>query len=248
MGTTLNLFPARIPIGRVSPTGEVLMTQEFARALADTMTRLGGPSALGLGELATMVASEPGTDAAVAATARTIESQAVQSAASDGAAAAARIAALERRVEDLARLLHSIVPGPVDWEHPGKIGAGTANTAKFTAVTVQTLNKLTFTQPATAATYTLADGKTFTVTNSIALAGVDGKTLTLSNTLGFSGSDGAFLNIGTGGTLGSAAYASSGSFAARSSTALAAVATDPATTQALANSIRAVLISVGIGT
>lgn len=192
----------------------------------------------------------------------------------------ARIATLERRIEDLARLLHSSGPAPVDWEHPGKIGAASANTAKFTTLEatstvklnpkdqpvdlkptgtalitiqpaqtgqidnmelgktapclarVQTLNKLTFTQPATGATYTLADGKTFAVSSSMTLTG----------------NDGATLNIGGGGTLGSAAYASSGDFAGRTNTALGAAATDPATTQALANSLRAALISVGIGT
>lgn len=54
-----------------------------------------------------------------------------------------------------------------------------------------TLNKLTFTQPATGATLTIADGKT----------------LTASNTITFTATDGATLAIGAGGTLGSGAYA-----------------------------------------
>lgn len=56
--------------------------------------------------------------------------------------------------------------------------------------TVTTINKVTITQPATGATLTLADGKTFTC----------------SNTLTLSGTDGATLDVGAGGTLGSAAY------------------------------------------
>jgi hypothetical protein len=50
-------------------------------------------------------------------------------------------------------------------------------------------------------------------------------------------SDGTTLNINTGGTLGSAAFTNSSAYAARTNTAWPPVATDPATTQALANSI-----------
>lgn len=240
MPAPLNLFPVRVPIGRVTPTGDVLMSPEFTRAMGDLLVRLGGPSAMSLAELATLFATEP-TDAAGPLALRAVNELRQQL--DNSNPAAARIAALERRVEDLARLLHASSPAPVDWEHPGRLGDKTPNSARVT-----TLNKITFTQPAASATCTLANGKTFTVTNSIALAGVDGKTFTLSNTLGLSGTDGAFLNIGNGGTLGSAAYQPSSAFAARSSTALAAAATDPASTQALANSLRSVLISVGIGT
>lgn len=59
---------------------------------------------------------------------------------------------------------------------------------------VTTLNKLTFTQPGTSATLTIADGKT----------------LTASNTLIFTGTDGSTLNVGTGGTLGTGAYSVTG--------------------------------------
>lgn len=55
---------------------------------------------------------------------------------------------------------------------------------------VTTLNKLTFTQPATGATLTIADGKT----------------LTTSNTITFAGTDGSTLNISTGGTLNTGAF------------------------------------------
>jgi hypothetical protein len=46
----------------------------------------------------------------------------------------ARLAVLERRIEDLQRLIHSSGPVPVDWEHPGKIGASKANSGKFTTL------------------------------------------------------------------------------------------------------------------
>lgn len=38
----LNLFPVRVPIGRVDQSGQVLMTPEFARALASLLERVGG--------------------------------------------------------------------------------------------------------------------------------------------------------------------------------------------------------------
>ncbi len=59
------------------------------------------------------------------------------------------------------------------------------------------VNKVSFTAPATGSTLTI----------------VDGKTLTASNTLTFSGTDGSTLNVGTGGTLGTAAYTSSAAYA-----------------------------------
>ena len=52
------------------------------------------------------------------------------------------------------------------------------------AATVTSINKLTITQPATGSTFTLADGKT----------------LTVNNTLTFSGTDGSTVNFGAGGT------------------------------------------------
>jgi hypothetical protein len=201
------------------------MTQELARALAALMVRVGGPSAMSLDDMLMLFSSDVSSAATSAAAVRAASDVAVQQAANPQLAA--RIAVLERRIEDLARLLNSTGPAPVDWEHPGRLGDKTPNTARVT-----TLNKITFTQPAVQATFTLADGKTFTV----------------SNTLTLTSNDGATLNIVGGGTLGSAAYQNTTAFAARTNTALAAVATDAASTQALANSMRAALISVGIGT
>lgn len=61
-----------------------------------------------------------------------------------------------------------------------------------------TLNKVTFTTPANGSTITVADGKTFTSSNTLTLTGTDNSTLA----------------IGTGGTLGSAAYTASSSYEA----------------------------------
>jgi hypothetical protein len=59
-----------------------------------------------------------------------------------------------------------------------------------------------------AGSVSISSGKTLTVSNSLTLTGVDGKTLALSNNLTFAGTDGSTLNIGTGGTLGTLAFAS----------------------------------------
>jgi hypothetical protein len=237
MGEPLTLFPQRAAIGRVDAAGNVYMSLEFSRALAALMVRVGGANANDLGELAVELAS--GSSAAALAMARGV--QELERELAQALHLSARLAELRKQVAALEVAVVQVAP-PTDWEHPGKIGAGTPNTARFS-----TVNRVTITAPAGSATLTLGDGKTFTVASSVALAGADGKTLTVSNTLGFSGTEGAFLNIGNGGALGSAAYADTSAFAARSSTALAGAATDPASTQALANSLRSALLSVGIG-
>lgn len=62
MPTPLNLFPARVPIGRsVGPDGrtvDVMMTQEFARALSDLLVRVGGTNGMGTDELAALTSTE----------------------------------------------------------------------------------------------------------------------------------------------------------------------------------------------
>lgn len=65
-----------------------------------------------------------------------------------------------------------------------------------------TVNKVALTAPATGCTVTIVDGKTFTCSNTLTLAGTDGST----------------LNVGTGGTLGTAAYTATGAYAAASHT------------------------------
>jgi len=66
-----------------------------------------------------------------------------------------------------------------------------ATLAGSEALTNKTVNKLTITAPATGSTLTIAEGKTFTS----------------SNTLTLTGTDGSSLAIGTGGTLGTGAFA-----------------------------------------
>jgi hypothetical protein len=68
--------------------------------------------------------------------------------------------------------------------------------------TATSVNKVAITAPATSATLTIADGKT----------------LTASNSLTFTGTDGSSLAIGTGGTLGTAAYTAATAYATAAQT------------------------------
>jgi len=70
-------------------------------------------------------------------------------------------------------------------------------TPSLGVATATSINKLAITAPATSATLTIADGKTFTA----------------SNTLTLTGNDGASLAIGAGGTLGTGAYATIANYA-----------------------------------
>jgi hypothetical protein len=55
-------------------------------------------------------------------------------------------------------------------------------TPSLGAATALTINRITFTQPATGATLTIADGKTLTVNHSLTLTGTDGVTVTFPST------------------------------------------------------------------
>jgi hypothetical protein len=78
-----------------------------------------------------------------------------------------------------------------------------AATPTFAGMTLTgPLNKVTITAPATAATLTLANNKTFTVSNTLTLAGTDGKTLTLTGSL----TVGADTSITGGGTVALAGF------------------------------------------
>jgi hypothetical protein len=61
--------------------------------------------------------------------------------------------------------------------------------------TATSINKVTFTAPATSATVTIADGKTLTASNSLTLAGTDGTTMT------FPGTSSAVLTTGNTATV-----------------------------------------------
>jgi len=69
----------------------------------------------------------------------------------------------------------AFAPPTTDWEHPGQIGAKTANTGKFTTINGMTITTST-------GTFTLTNGKTLTVTNTITLTGTDSQTYTFPTT------------------------------------------------------------------
>ena len=83
---------------------------------------------------------------------------------------------------------------------------GAVTTPNTTPTLALALTNIT---PTTVNGITLFGGLTeFTITGGA----VSAKTLTVSNTLKFAGTDGSTLNIGTGGTLGTAAYTASGAY------------------------------------
>jgi hypothetical protein len=102
---------------------------------------------------------------------------------------------------------------------------GTINcsSATLTAPVVTSLNGMTITT--STGTFTLTNGKTLSVSNSLTLAGADGKTLTLSNTLTFTGTDSSTVAFGAGGTVAYTANKLS-AFAATTSAELAGVISD----------------------
>jgi hypothetical protein len=190
----LNLFPVRVPIGRATGadgrTVDVLMTVEFARALSDLLTRVGGPNGIGTDELANMVGDQPGYGALIASAINNIAELSAR--VEQLGALQARIGVLEQALRDLAQLTNMPAATPVDWEHPGKIGAAKANVAYFTKV-----NNVTIPITAAGSTLSLANGIVFQVKNTLIL----------------SGTDGAELKIGGGGQLGTAAFKDGGTTA-----------------------------------
>jgi hypothetical protein len=170
----LNLFPVRVPIGRATGadgrTVDVLMTVEFARALSDLLTRVGGPNGIGTDELANMVGDQPGYGALIASAINNIAELSAR--VEQLGALQARIGVLEQALRDLAQLANMPAATPVDWEHPGKIGAAKANVAYFTKV-----NNVTIPITAAGSTLSLANGIVFQVKNTLILSGTDGAEL-----------------------------------------------------------------------
>lgn len=136
MQNNLAFPPARVPIGQFTDdkgrTVGVLMTQEFARALSTLLVRVGGSSSYGIGDVLEFAAGLESSAAQVAALQATVNELKAQLAASSSMNA--RLAALEHQVAEVAQFAHAASPAPVDWEHPGKIGASAANSGKFTTL------------------------------------------------------------------------------------------------------------------
>ena len=127
---SLNLFPVRVPIGRVvdetGKTHDVLMTPEFSRALSDLLERVGGEEGIGTDEIASYLAEG-------AAQPPPIVLDPFPMVPPEVSQLIAEIAALRG---ELAELQHAVMNpnAAVDWEHPGKIGARTPTLGTFTTL------------------------------------------------------------------------------------------------------------------
>lgn len=142
---TFNIFPTRIEIGQFEPSPgakpvKVYMSPEFSRAFAAVFEQLGGAPGMDINSLAALASFTPeapvpipAVDTAVASLSAEVVALRDQLAQSSAQLDAARadIAPLERRIETLEAQMQP-APAGTDWEHPGFIGAKTANRGTFT--------------------------------------------------------------------------------------------------------------------
>jgi hypothetical protein len=147
--STLNLFPARVPIGYADSNGQVLMTPEFFRALTDLLQRVGGTTAPDTEDLditasisqAPVIDFSPFMDAALgqqgvdAAAAVAEARKAIEDINVQIAQAVAQLAEVKKQAESLEVMAGYTDPFRVNWERPGTIGSLTASSARFTALT-----------------------------------------------------------------------------------------------------------------
>ena len=152
---TLNLFPARVPIGRLTlPDGtevDVMSSPEFFRALSLVFARLGGPSGMGSEDLALLVSQVLAGGAVAQQDIADLQGDQRPDHGAQLAIMAARIEDMERQVQVVGNLTAELSalrqrladieivatyrdPFRVDWERPGKIGQLTPNTGSFTRV------------------------------------------------------------------------------------------------------------------
>lgn len=152
---SLNLFPARAYIGTFTDASGrqigVLASPEFQRALNALRIRVGGDEALSLSDIETLLsfATPPDTEtgkaihdlqiegmrdhtAEIAELRKTVEELKTQLACLTDQTAA--VAEVKKYAQDL-EISYSFAPPLTDWEHPGSIGAKTANAGAFTNLT-----------------------------------------------------------------------------------------------------------------
>lgn len=262
---TLRLFPARAAIGvGVDKDGRqiaIFSTPEFNRALGTLLVRVGGEEAISVSDIETLLSfvTPPDAETAkaihdlrvesmvdhtaeIAELRKTVEELKTQLAClSDQSAAAAEV---KKYAQDL-EISYSFVPPLTDWEHPGSIGAKTANAGAFT--TVSATGQITS---------TLADGTApLVVTSTTEVANLRSATATAlatARTIGGVSFDGT-ANITVETATSAAGFTVTNGFgcngtAAQTAYSVGAAATDAATTQTLANNIRDALIANGIAT
>jgi len=119
--------------------------------------------------------------------------------------------------------------------------AAAFTTAGANALTLTTTGVTNVTLPTTGTLSTLAGSEALTnktynglTINSTAgtFALTNGKTLTVSNTLGFTGTDSSTLNIGTGGTLGTAAFTAASAYVPSGTQIIASLGSNVSTNNA----------------
>ena len=230
----LSLFKANAAIGAVQPDGSVLASPEFVRAMSALFTRVGGAMGGGVDDLALLAStvSQPDQQARRAASDASIApaidpSALIAALLGKVAALQAQVAQIESVHAEVAKLRKSLAGAELLAGHrdPYRVNWERPGRIGFFNASSGAFTALT----------------AQTINNVTITAPATSATLTLA--------DGATLTVSApGGALDSAAYQPVSAFAASTSTALAPAATDAASTQALANSMRAALISVGIGT
>lgn len=230
----LSLFKSNAAIGTLQPDGSVLPSPEFVRAMSALFTRVGGAIGMGVDDLALLASTVTQPDqqarraAADAAVAPAIDQSAMVAALLGKVAALqAQVTQIESVHAEVAKLRKLVVGIELQSGHrdPYRVNWERPGRIGFFKASTGAFTDLT--------AQTINKVAITAPASSATLALADGATLTVP---------------GPGGTLGSAAYQSASDFAASSGTALAPVATDAASTQALANSIRSVMISIGAGT
>lgn len=129
MADVLNLFPARVAIGRTADGGPVYLTLEFGRALDGVLQRIGGPVGVGLADVA-VESAQAAPVAWLAQLAAEVRDLAHRDHEADRLRA--EVAELRKLVEGLLESVPAVAP--TDWEHPGKLGASSPNSAKVTDI------------------------------------------------------------------------------------------------------------------
>lgn len=155
MANTLNLLPTRVPIGQVTdPTGrtlDVMITPEFVRVLTAMFQRMGGATGLSNTDLEALLVtalvqvpqqSQGRDDATLCAPVDAwpmvaelqAQNEALRMQIQTLTGITEQVAELRKTIDAMQMETGAAAPLSVDWERPGKIGATTPNSAKFTTL------------------------------------------------------------------------------------------------------------------
>ncbi len=227
----LNLFPARVPIGKiVADDGseiDVLASIEFLKALKVLFDRVGGSSSstdmtslaifAALADTPSVEQSAPVFDSFTQQSQEAVSLQAIDVMMAQDVNGAA-ISELSKQVEELRLMVVALSGSASDVGEVRKYAQDMEVLYSFSASASSGIDwehpgKIGASTPNTGV-FTTVNKITFTqpaVSATFTLA--TGKTFTVSNTLTLTATDGSTLAIGTGGTLGTAAYTASSTYA-----------------------------------